>query len=484
MSTDLLSLLPRLSGARILCVGDVMLDRYVYGRITRISPEAPIPVFVTETERLVPGGAGNVARNVTALGGQCDLVTLTGQDATATQIAELLNHEGAALRLLPVVDPARQTPRKTRHIAGSQQVLRTDEETTASPDPATTEALMATALSLLPEAQAVILSDYGKGTLAPVICHALIAAARARNIPLFVDPKGTDYSKYAGAGIVTPNRSELEAASRLPAGTDVEVEDACRALIAAQGFGAVIATRSEKGMSVVTAHLAQHMPTEALAVYDVSGAGDTVVAALALAAAAAGIVVGKRGTATATPAEIRQAVRRQGGLGQDVKILEGDTAGEIVRTWQAEGLKVGFTNGCFDILHAGHVALLAQARKSCDRLVVGLNSDASVRRLKGPTRPVHTEDLRAFVLAALEAVDAVVVFGEDTPLHLITTLRPDVLMKGADYTIDTVVGADVVQAYGGAVKLIPLVPGLSTTGILAHGQHAVATPRTAVAGHA
>jgi D-beta-D-heptose 7-phosphate kinase/D-beta-D-heptose 1-phosphate adenosyltransferase len=498
MSADLLPLLSRLSGVRVLCVGDIMLDRYVYGRVSRISPEAPIPVFATDSERLVLGGAGNVARNIIALGGQCDLVTLTGRDSTASQITELADSEGAAFRLFSIADPRRHTPLKTRHIASGQQLFRTDDETAAEPDATTTAALIETALGLLPATQVVILSDYGKGTLSPAICQALIAAARAKGVPLFVDPKGSDYSKYAGAEIVTPNRAELEAASRLPTRTDAEVTHAARSLIAAHGFDAVIATRSEKGMSIIAADAAEHLPTAAIEVYDVSGAGDTVVATLAMARAAgahlheaaslancvAGIVVGKRGTATASLAEIRLALRRHGGFRQDAKILDRKMLADLAHAWRAEGLMIGFTNGCFDVLHAGHVSLLAQARAQCDRLVVGVNSDASVSRLKGPTRPIHHEDLRMFVLSALEAVDAVVLFAEDTPLELIAALRPDVLMKGADYTLDTVVGADIVRAYGGVIKLIPLVPGLSTTGILTHGQHPVSTVRTAAASHA
>lgn len=498
MSADLLPLLSRLAGVRVLCVGDIMLDRYVFGRITRISPEAPIPVFATESERLALGGAGNVARNIIALGGVCDLVTVMGQDRTAGRIKTLAAEAGSGFHLHTITDPGRDTPLKTRHIAGGQQVLRTDTETIADLEAAVAARLIEAALAQLPGAGAVILSDYGKGTLSTAVCRALIPAARAHDIPLFVDPKGVDYGKYAGAAIVTPNRAELEAAARLPTSTDAEVSRAARRLIAAHGFDAVVATRSEKGMSILTTGAETHLPTEALEVYDVSGAGDTVVATLALATAAgadlqaaaslancsAGIVVGKRGTATASVAEIRLALRRQGSLRHGAKILDLAMLAELAGGWRGEGLSIGFTNGCFDVLHAGHVSLLTQARAQCDRLVVGVNSDASVRRLKGPTRPVHQEDLRTFVLSALEAVDAVVLFGEDTPLELITTLRPDVLMKGADYTVDTVVGADIVQAYGGTVKLIPLVQGLSTTGILNHGQPSVSAARTAADSHA
>ena len=498
MSADLLSLLSSLAGVRVLCVGDVMLDRYVYGHVSRISPEAPIPIFAADHEQLVLGGAGNVARNITTLGGICDLVTLTGRDSPAHQISELAAAAGEGLHLHSIVDKTRRTPLKTRHIASGQQVLRTDHETATDCDPTLAAKLIERALAKLPGAGAVILSDYGKGTLSTAVCRALIPAARAHGVPLFVDPKGHDYSKYAGAAIVTPNRAELEAAARLPVGTDAEVTRAARRLIDAHGFDAVVATRSEKGMSIIAPETAEHLPTEALAVYDVSGAGDTVVATLALATAAgaaladaaslancaAGIVVGKRGTATASPAEIRQTLRHRGRFRQEAKIMDLPTLLDMVRIWRADGLRVGFTNGCFDVLHAGHVSLLASARLQCDRLVVGVNSDDSVKRLKGPTRPVNTASLRSFVLSALEPVDGVVIFAEDTPRDLIAALCPDVLMKGADYTVDTVVGADIVQAYGGTVKLIPLIPGLSTTGILNHGQHSVSAARTDVPDHA
>lgn len=482
MSAAVLSLLTALSGARVLCVGDVMLDRYVYGHVTRISPEAPIPVFATGHAKLMPGGAGNVARNILDLGGHCTLVTLTGNDATATDLKTLLERDGQDLHYHPVVDPARRTPLKTRYIAGQQQVLRADDESTTPAASTMEQAIIDKTFAHLPEAGAVILSDYGKGCLTDTVCQAVIAAASARNIPVFVDPKGHNYTRYTGATAVTPNRAELAEASRMPTVTDAEVTAASRTLLEFFQFHAVIATRSEKGMSIVARDTVRHLPTEALEVYDVSGAGDTVVAALALATAAgadlalaghlanvaAGVVVGKQGTATATPAEIRRALRRNSWQARDSKVCDLPDALEQVRHWRQEGLRIGFTNGCFDLLHAGHVSLLSQSRAKCDRLVVGLNTDASIQRLKGPTRPVNPLAQRSTVLAALADVDLVIPFEEDTPIHLIDAIRPDLLVKGADYTMDRVVGADIVRTYGGEVMLATLIDGLSTTRLLQH----------------
>jgi len=315
MSADLLPLLSRLSGVRVLCVGDIMLDRYVYGRVSRISPEAPIPVFATDSERLVLGGAGNVARNIIALGGQCDLITLTGRDSTASQITELADREGADFRLFSIADPRRHTPLKTRHIANGQQLFRTDHETAAEPDPTTVTALIATALGLLPATQVVILSDYGKGGLAHIA--KMITAARSRGVPVLVDPKGEDYSRYRGATLVTPNRAELRAVT---GGWTSErmLEVKAQALRQRLGLGGLLVTRSEEGMTLYRKDGKLHVPAQAREVYDVSGAGDTVIAtigvmlaagesmdsAIRIANRAAGIVVGKFGTAVVYPQEL------------------------------------------------------------------------------------------------------------------------------------------------------------------------------------
>lgn len=472
------------AGLRILVLGDVMLDRYLYGEVERISPEAPVPVVRLRETRAMPGGAGNVARNIAALGGEAVLVGLRGADAAGRDLAALLGATpGIEDRM--VESATRPTICKMRVVAGTQQVVRLDDETAAPAAAAEAAALGAAVAAALPGAAALVLSDYAKGVLAPEVTAAAIAAARAAGIPVLADPKSDDVALYRGASLLTPNARELARAARLPTGTEAEVAAAARAVMQRAGIPALLCTRADKGMTLVRADGAvASVPAEAREVFDVSGAGDTVIATLALAHAggapleeamrianaAAGIVVGKLGTATVSAEELAHALHAQGEAspGGDA-LLDREAARRLVAEWRAHGLRVGFTNGCFDVLHAGHVALLRAARRRCDRLVVALNTDASVARLKGPARPVNPLADRAAVIAALAAVDAVVAFAEDTPLALIQALMPDVLVKGADYTLDRVVGADVVQAAGGEVALVELLPGRSTTAILARG---------------
>jgi D-beta-D-heptose 7-phosphate kinase/D-beta-D-heptose 1-phosphate adenosyltransferase len=469
--------LARLGAVRVLVAGDLILDRFVNGVIERISPEAPIPVLHGRGTSQALGGAGNVAANIVALGGAAIAVSAVGEDTAGRAVLAMLGDLGVATGGI-VRAPARMTSAKSRFIAMNQQVLRFDEEEVAPLDAATRADLVARFADALTQADIVILSDYGKGVLTDGVAAELIAAARAAGKPVLVDPKSRDFGLYAGATAVTPNRKELGEAIGRAVMSDAEVEDAARNLILDHGFDFILATRSEKGMSVVDADEVRHIATQAREVFDVSGAGDTVIAAFALALgagadrgtaaqvanAAAGVVVAKRGTASLTVEELTGALSRAAGAGRHVEaVLDAAAAERLVAGWRREGLTVGFTNGCFDILHAGHVSLLGAARSQCDRLVLGLNSDASVRRLKGEGRPVNPEQDRACVLAALAAVDAVVVFDEDTPLDLIMRLQPDVLVKGADYTVETVVGADVVQARGGKVLLVDLVDGRSTS---------------------
>ncbi|MFN5589566.1 MAG: D-glycero-beta-D-manno-heptose-7-phosphate kinase [Holosporales bacterium] len=470
---ELLALLPRLHTARVLVVGDAILDRYVTGEASRLSPEAPIAVLHAQTSRYVPGGAGNVCRNLAALGVQSFLVSVAGTDEAADRLKEHLPQATF------IAVPERPTPVKIRYLAGTQQLLRVDHEVLEALPSASEDALLDAVRHQAIQANIIILSDYGKGTLSPRVCQAIIALGK----PVIVDPKGHSYKKYAGAAYVTPNRKELQEATGRAVGTDAEIEVAGRWLCTQHGIGSIVATRSEQGISIVRADAPTvHLPTYAREVFDVSGAGDTVVAALAAALAAgasiteaaqlantaAGIVVGKRGTAVATSAELAGYWLRREHLGASGgKLMPLETAASLAALWRGQGLKVGFTNGCFDILHAGHVAMLAACRKKCDRLIVGLNTDASVRRLKGEGRPVTHETGRAAVLSALEVIDGVVFFEDDTPLILIEAIHPDVLFKGADYTVATVVGADQVLSRGGKVELIDLVPGVSTTQTIA-----------------
>ncbi|MGF1592335.1 MAG: D-glycero-beta-D-manno-heptose 1-phosphate adenylyltransferase [Kiloniellaceae bacterium] len=486
---ELAGAVDRLAGVRVLVLGDIMLDRFVYGAVERISPEAPIPVLRIARETAMLGGAGNVLRNLAALGARPCGLAVVGDDAAGGEIEALartcLQPVGGEFELLRVT--GHRTTIKDRFIAAGQQLLRVDRDPEAGLDAAAAARVKAAALAALERADAVILSDYGKGLLEGTLVAEVIAGAAARGCPLVVDPKGRDFTRYRGAGWVTPNRRELQEASGLPTGDDDAVVAAARKLLAEAGLGALLATRSEQGMTLISSGVSSggsgrvhHLKAEAREVFDVSGAGDTVAATFAaglgaglapvvaaqLANVAAAIVVGKLGTAVARPVEIRQALHASELLAAEAKVVGLESLAEEVAQWRQAGLRVGFANGCFDLLHPGHISLLEQARAACDRLVVGLNSDASVRRLKGDSRPVQGEAARAAVIASLSSVSRVVVFGEDTPLALIEALRPDVLVKGADYRVDQVVGADLVQGYGGRVVLAALAPGHSTTATL------------------
>ena len=471
------------AGIRVLVLGDAMLDRFLYGDVDRISPEAPVPVVRLRRSHAMPGGAGNVARNVSALGGRAVLVGLLGEDGAAAELRALLAGD-AGIEDATVAGASRRTVLKTRVIAGNQQVARLDDEEARPADPAEAAALVESVRGRVAGCGALVLSDYAKGTLTPAVVAGAIAAAREAGVPVFADPKSDDFALYRGADCLTPNARELARAARMPTGTEAEVAAAARAAMRAAGVPALLCTRAERGMVLVRVdggHAA--VAAQAREVFDVSGAGDTVIATLALAHAAgrpleeamrianaaAGVVVGKLGTATVGAEELEDALHAGGLDGMEGGAAALNLAGALRRIseWRAQGLRVGFTNGCFDILHAGHVSLLRAARRRCDRLVVALNTDASVARLKGPSRPVNPLADRAAVVAALAAVDAVVAFEEDTPLELIRALRPDVLVKGADYTEDRVVGADLVRASGGEVVLVDLLPGRSTTGIAA-----------------
>jgi len=471
-----------LAGQTVLCIGDLMLDEFVYGEVSRISPEAPTPVIACKRSELMVGGAGNVARNLVALGTRCIFVGVVGDDATGLALSDTLNAEPLVEARL-VVDGARQTTRKVRFVSEhfSTHLLRADWELAAPVDAASEEAIVAHALAALPHAGAVVLSDYAKGALTPRVIRAVIQAARDAGKPVIVDPKGRDYSIYHGATMITPNRQELADATHRTATTDDEIAAAAAGLRKALSAQAVLVTRSEAGMTLVHDGASVHVPAYPVRVRDVSGAGDTVVAIIAAmlalradfesamraANAGAAVVVGKRGTATVSVAELRARILPASTLAPEEKIVfDWAMLDEHLAAWKSQGLRVGFTNGCFDLLHPGHVRLLAAARAACDRLVLGLNSDSSVRRLKGEGRPVQPVGARAEVLAALEAVDLVVVFEEDTPLKLIERVKPTVLVKGGDYTRETVVGHEIVEALGGEIILIDLVPGHSTTAMV------------------
>jgi D-beta-D-heptose 7-phosphate kinase/D-beta-D-heptose 1-phosphate adenosyltransferase len=475
---DLIAAVRALKRASVLVVGDAMLDRYVYGVVRRISPEAPVPVLAVEREVAMPGGAGNVVRNLTAVGAAVAFVSVVGDDQAGSDLTGLIGGQPGVEPWL-LVQGGRHTTTKTRFIANGQHMLRADQEVVQGIHPRLADRMVKIAADAVAATAILVLSDYGKGVLDGDTAKRLIDAAQAAGRRVVVDPKGRDYGRYAGADIVTPNRAELAEATGMPVDTEEAILAAMRALQAAHGFGAVLVTRSEDGMTLLDGDRMHHFPAEAEEVHDVSGAGDTVVATLAaglagglplpvaarLANIAGGIVVGKVGTAVAREEDLLEALTPERGALR--KVMSRTAAFEQVERWRRRGWRVGFTNGCFDLLHPGHVHLLEQARSWCDRLVVGLNTDASVKRLKGAARPIQHEAARAAVLASLATVDCVTLFDEDTPIELIRALRPEVLVKGADYTVEQVVGGDIVLDYGGQVKLAQLLPGNSTTATVA-----------------
>lgn len=480
-AAELNRILDKLTDIRILCVGDIMLDRFIYGSVARISPEAPIPIFTAEREERMLGGAGNVVRNLLSLGTSASFAAVVGDDAVSTQLTTLV---GAEARLVPylMTERGRVSTKKTRYVAASQQLLRSDNETKTPIKDETATKILELVLPELAHHHAVILSDYGKGVLTPTMCRSIIDAAKAKSIPVFVDPKQRDVSIYAGATVLSPNVKELALAVGVDGfSTEQELIDAASGLARTHRFAYVLTTRGERGMTLVDAKgLVAHVDATANEVFDVSGAGDTVIATLAatyaagammpqateLANLAGGIVVGRLGTAVVHRSDLTAALYTHRAMALQQKILPRETMLATITNWKRDGLTVGFTNGCFDIMHAGHISLLSDARAECDKLIVALNTDASVRSLKGPTRPVNAEMDRAQVLAALGCVDAVVLFDEETPRALLELLQPDVLMKGADYSKEQVVGAEFVESYGGRVVLLPLKDGYSTTGII------------------
>jgi D-beta-D-heptose 7-phosphate kinase / D-beta-D-heptose 1-phosphate adenosyltransferase len=475
----LLDVVAGFRNARVLVVGDVMLDRFVYARVSRISPEAPVPVLAVEREIASLGGAGNVARNIASLGGRATLIGGTGIDPAGKSISDLLAREPAIANALLTSDSARTTE-KIRYIADQQQVMRADLEA-PWPDASNGKALAA-ARGVIADHDVMVISDYAKGFLPTALVKELIALGRAHGKPVIVDPKGADLARYDGATIVTPNSREAGLATAMEAGSDSAVAAAAQTLLARlPGLGAVLITRGAAGLSLAARDQAiVHIAGRPREVFDVSGAGDTVVATLALALAAgggletaarlaniaAGIAVTMVGTAAVTASEIAAELQGQQLESAERKIVSAERAREWLALWRAKGKKIGFTNGCFDLIHPGHISLLTQARAKCDRLVVGLNSDASVKRLKGTGRPVQDETARAIVLASLAMVDLVVIFGEDTPEILIQQIRPDVLVKGADYKRADIVGADFVSSYGGEIVLADLVPDRSTSDLI------------------
>ena len=476
-------------GNNIVVIGDVILDRFVYGSVDRISPESPVPVLARKREQQMLGGAGNSFANLIGLQTNATLLSVVGNDEEGKIIKNLLTEQKSTDQYI-ITDTDRPTSLKTRFLAGHQQLLRTDFEKKDPISDAIADQVLSHFETLLPTTKAIILSDYGKGVLRTDLITKIIDRANKANVPVIVDPKGQDFSIYRGAFTITPNRKELSDATQgRPANTDEQVISAARYLIDTCGLHSVVATRSQDGISVIeqdekNTHIKASQEVE---VFDVSGAGDTVIATIAASIAANGsltqaarlaniagnVAVTKVGTTPIRLEEIIQALSEENSSAparmRHAPLLSQEKALEEVNRWRARGLRIGFTNGCFDILHAGHVTYLDEARSRCDRLVLALNSDSSVKVLKGPTRPIHDEQARATVLGALAAVDMVVLFGaekhgdDNTACALLDYLKPDMYFKGGDYTVDQIPEAPTVQAYGGSVEVLQIVEGYSTT---------------------
>lgn len=477
--TDMDGLLSRLPLTTALVVGDLMLDQYLYGRTERISPEAPVQVVEVRREESRPGGAGNVVRNLAALGCRVRVAGVIGDDPDGGLLRQMLAEQGADTSAI-VVCPGRPTSRKTRILAGNQQMLRLDRESREPIDPKAAERLLAGVLDAMHGVEIVLVSDYLKGVLTDEVLAAVITAGARLGVPVIIDPKGNDYRKYRGATLLTPNSMEARIASGIHFKDEASLRQAGRLLCRELELEALLVTRGEAGMTLFRRDEREmHLPAEAREVYDVTGAGDTVLSVLGagiargfaieeaarLANIAAGIVVGKLGASTVTPRELAAAVASREQPARH-KILDRRTLETLMAVERERGRTIVFTNGCFDLLHVGHVRYLQRARQLGDLLVLGLNSDTSVRRLKGGKRPLINESERGHLLAALDCVDHVCIFEEDTPLALIAALKPHILVKGGDYTPDGVVGRELVESWGGRVEIIEFVDGKSTTSLI------------------
>ena len=469
---------PNFSKAHIIVIGDIILDRYYWGEVDRISPEAPIPVVKVahKTQRL--GGAGNVAMNLAGLKSSIFLLAVCGEDSQGNYLDNILNKEGIDYQL--IVDPDQPTTTKTRIIGQGQQLLRLDEEKSITISPKIEAKLFSQFETHLLRADAVILSDYGKGIFNGDFAQKIIKRCKLEKVPVFVDPKGNNWKRYSGADCITPNEIELFLVAPFDRESNSDLTAKARKTIIDYKLTHLLVTRGAKGMSLFSLNQDSiHIQTKAQEVFDVSGAGDTVIATLAasracthsmedaarLANTAAGVVVGKLGTHAISALEFKQALIGKNITGTD-KIVGHDQAAEISDRWRKEGKKIVFTNGCFDILHVGHMKILRTASDQGNKLIVGLNSDASVTRLKGESRPVMSEEERASLLSNIESVDLVVLFDEDTPLELIKRIKPDVLVKGGDWSCHSVVGRSEVESWGGRVHIVSLLEGVSTTNVI------------------
>lgn len=459
----------------ILVIGDLMIDHYLWGGCERISPEAPVQVVDIARETTVLGGAGNVINNLVALGAKVSVAGVIGDDDNGKELLSMLSSIGASSKGL-ILQHGRKTSKKSRVIASNQQILRYDQESKEAIDKASERAIVSYVIDVIDSCDIIILSDYGKGVITDAVAGGVIAAAKAASKKVLVDPKGKDYRKYRGAYLLTPNKKEASEATGIAINDEKSLQKALLSLKETCLLECSMITLSEDGIAIYDKSM-RRFPTVAKEVYDVTGAGDTVIASLSFALScgytideaapfanhAAAVVVGKIGSATVTLGEIEAYESSLHQSTSDMHIKTKEEIYVLADRLRKEGKKVVFTNGCFDILHVGHVKYLQEAKSYGDILIVGLNSDSSVRELKGPTRPVNTEADRAYILAALESVDYVVMFSEETPHELIKNIAPDILVKGGDYEGKSVVGAE----FAGELRLVQFVDGKSTTATIA-----------------
>ena len=465
----------RHSHPRILVIGDLMIDHYLWGGCERISPEAPVQVVDISRETTVLGGAGNVINNLVALGSNVSVAGVIGNDDSGEELRTMLERLGVSCEGL-VVQNDRKTSKKSRIVASNQQVLRYDRESKESISQESTQAVVEYASRVMNECDVVILSDYGKGVITDSLAQGIIQSARKLGKKVLVDPKGKDYRKYRGAYLLTPNKKEASEATEMTINDESSLRAALLQLKATCDLECSMITLSEDGIAIDDGSM-RRFPTVAREVFDVTGAGDTVIASLSFALScgmsidesavfsnrAAAVVVGKIGSATVTLEEIEEYEATLHQSDSRAHLKSASEIVEIVQRLKAKNKRIVFTNGCFDILHVGHVKYLQEAKSYGDVLIVGLNTDASVRVLKGPTRPVNTEEDRAYILGALEAVDYVVLFSDETPYELIKSIAPDILVKGGDYEGKTVVGAEFARE----LRLVQFVDGKSTTATIA-----------------
>ncbi len=475
------NILHKIGKVKVLVIGDLMLDKYVLGDVDRISPEAPIPIMKVDKTFLVPGGAGNVARNLNSLGVKTNFISIVGQDDSGRKLIKSISKNSNVFANI-IVDKNRKTSIKTRYIGNNQQLLRTDQETIQKLPDDIEKKIFLYFSTAIKKSDLVILSDYGKGMFFGVFCQRLIRYSLKLKKRVIVDPKHFDFSVYKGAYCITPNIKEAFNATNIHVNDDFSAEKCGLYIINKNLSKKILLTRGKNGLSVIEKSKATHFPANAEEVYDVSGAGDTVVASFAACIAAnidiqtaaefaninAGIVVKKSGTASIETKEIYSIFNQRNKPNTENKVFKILNIQKIVLEWKNKGLKVGFTNGCFDILHSGHIESLKHASNNCDKLIVALNSDISIKKIKGKDRPVQDELSRVKIISSLSIVDAVILFNEETPIKLIKKIKPDYLIKGADYIISDIVGSDIIDSWGGKVIRSKLVKNISTSKLISN----------------